>query len=253
MGGVNLGGRTSWLRLLGSFFGLVVDVVLSRADERAAANRSVAWRVLADGTGTVDQEATRSDRRIADALNHADDVDCVRGTSSGFAERRPGSREMADKAALAVIVQLPQDSTGGLSEEAVVDVARAVAVTFCGLGDRHQASHADGPILTAVTECDLAKNHQRTQRTLGHVVGGWHLWIIQKHEPLVLMLQNFLMQCEGFFVAYTKGDQLLQTFSKPDLFGDLLSRSEFAVAAKTMKATYVLHELANRLEECEVC
>ena len=84
MGGVNLGGRTSWLRLLG-FLGLVVDVVLSRADRRAAANRSVAWRVLADGTGTVDQEAAGSDRRIADALNHADDVDCVRGTSAGFA------------------------------------------------------------------------------------------------------------------------------------------------------------------------
>ena len=166
-----VGGCTLWLRLLG-FLGLVVDVVLSRAEKRAAANRSVAWRVLADGTGNVDQEAAGSDRRIADALNYADGVDRVHGTSSGFVERRAGSRKMADKAASAVIVELPQDSTGRLSEEAIVDVARAVTVTFCGLGHGHQASHADGPSLAAGAERDLAKHHQRTQRAFGHVVGG---------------------------------------------------------------------------------
>ena len=61
---------------------MVVDAVLSRADKRAAANRSEEWRVLADGTGNVDQEAAGSDRRIADALNHADGVDHVGGTST---------------------------------------------------------------------------------------------------------------------------------------------------------------------------
>jgi hypothetical protein len=80
MGGI-VGGWTSWLRLL-RFLGLVVDVVLPRADNRAAANRSVAWRVLAHGTGNVDQEAAGSDRRITDALNHADGVERVRGTST---------------------------------------------------------------------------------------------------------------------------------------------------------------------------
>ena len=79
MGGRVVGGCTLWLKLLGSFFGLVVDVVLSRADRRAAANRSVAWQVLADGMGNVDQEAAGSDRGIADALNHADGVERVRG------------------------------------------------------------------------------------------------------------------------------------------------------------------------------
>ena len=60
----------------------MVDVVLPRAGNRAAANRSEAWRVLADGAGNVDQEAAGSDRRIADALNHADGVERVRGTST---------------------------------------------------------------------------------------------------------------------------------------------------------------------------
>ena len=78
MGGI-VGGCTSWLGLVG-LFGMVVDAVLSRADKRAAANRSEAWRVLADGTGNVDQEAAGSDRRIADALNHADGVERVRGS-----------------------------------------------------------------------------------------------------------------------------------------------------------------------------
>jgi len=76
-----VGGCTSWLGLVG-FLGFVVDAVLSRADNRAAANRGVAWRVLADGTGNVDQEAAGSDRRIAGALNHPDGVDRVRGTST---------------------------------------------------------------------------------------------------------------------------------------------------------------------------
>ena len=57
-------------------------MVLSTADNRAAANRSVAWQVLADGMGNVDQEAAGSDRRIADALNHADGVERIRGTST---------------------------------------------------------------------------------------------------------------------------------------------------------------------------
>ena len=160
---------------------------------------------------------------------------------------------MADKAASAVVVESPQNSAGRLSEEAIVDVARAVAVTFCGFGDRHQASHADGSCFAAVTERDLAKHHQRTQRAFGQIVGGWHLWIIQKHEPLVLMLQNSLLQCECLFVTHLIRNQLLQAFSQPDLLRDLLSLSEFTVAAKTMKATTVLHELANSLEECEVC
>ena len=51
---------------------------------------------------------------------------------------------MADKAASAVVVESPQDSAGRLSEEAIVDVARAVTVTFCGLGDGHYSFHADG-------------------------------------------------------------------------------------------------------------
>ena len=70
---------------------------------------------------------------------------------------------MADKAASAVVVELPQNSAGRLSEEAIVDVARAVAVTFCGFGDRHQASHSDGSCFAAVTERDLAKHHQRRE------------------------------------------------------------------------------------------
>ncbi len=59
------------------------------------------------------------------------------------------------------------------------------------------------------------------------------------------MLQNSLLQCESFFVSQWKRDQLRQAFSQPDLFFDLLSLREFAIAAKTMKATSVLHELAN--------
>gem|GEM_PF-6673072 len=50
-------------------------------------------------------------------------------------------------------------------------------------------------------------------------------------------------------MTYTKDHQLLQTFAQPDLFFDLLSLREFAIAAKTMKATSVLHELANGFEE----
>ena len=154
---------------------------------------------------------------------------------------------------LTIIVELSQDSTGWLSEESIVDVARAVTVAFRGLGDCHQSAHANGTRVTAMTEGDLAKNHQWPQRAFGHVVRGWHQRIIQKHEPLVLMLQNSLLQCECLFVTHLIRNQLLQAFSQPDLLRDLLSRSEFAVAAKTMKATTVLHELANSLEECEVC
>ncbi len=84
------GGCTLRLRLLG-FLGLVVDVVLSRPDKRAAANRSESWQVLADGTGSVDQEAVGSDRRIADALNHAYDVDHASGTSTMLARDRAQS------------------------------------------------------------------------------------------------------------------------------------------------------------------
>ena len=58
---------------------------------------------------------------------------------------------MADKAASAVIVELPQDSTGRLSEEAIVDVARAVTVTSCGIGHGHHPCHADGPIIAALS------------------------------------------------------------------------------------------------------
>jgi hypothetical protein len=127
-----------------------------------------------------------------------------------------------------------------------------VPVTFRGLGHGHQASHSNGSRFAVVTERDLAKNHQRPQRTLGHVVRGRNTRIIQKHEPLVLMLQNSLLQCESFFVTYTKDHQLLQTFAQPDLFCDLLSRSEFALRPQSMKATSVVHELANGLEESEV-
>jgi len=67
-----------------------------------------------------------------------------------------------------------------------------VTVTFRGLGHSHQASHSNGARFAAVTERNLAKNHQRPQRTLGHVVRGRNTRIIQKHEPLVLMLQNSL-------------------------------------------------------------
>jgi hypothetical protein len=127
-----------------------------------------------------------------------------------------------------------------------------VTVTFRGLGHGHQASHSNSSRFAAVAERDLAKNQQRPQRTLGHVVRGRNTRIVQKHEPLVLMLQNSLLQCESFFVTYTKDHQFLQTFAQPDLFFDLLSLREFASAAKTMKATSVLHELANGLEESEV-
>ena len=149
---------------------------------------------------------------------------------------------------LTIIVELSQDSTGWLSEESIVDVARAVTVAFRGLGDCHQSAHANGTRVTAMTEGDLAKNHQWPQRAFGHVVRGWHQRIIQKHEPLVLMLQNSLLQCECFFVSQWKSDQLRQAFSQPELFFDLLSLREFALLPQSMKATSVVHELANGLE-----
>jgi hypothetical protein len=43
-----------------------------------------------------------------------------------------------------------------LSEEAIVDIAWAVTVTFRGLGHGHQASHSDSSRFAAVTERDLA-------------------------------------------------------------------------------------------------
>ena len=59
-----------------------------------------------------------------------------------------------------VIVKSSQDSTGRLSEESIIDIARAMTVTFRGLSDRHQSPHSDGPRVTAMTERDLAKNDQ---------------------------------------------------------------------------------------------
>ena len=170
----------------------------------ASANRNSAWRVLADESGN-DRPGSGRERSTN------------RRRCEPRRRRRPGSREMADKSASAVIVESPQNSTGRLSEEAIVDVARAVAVTFRGLGDRHQATQLYGTRTAAMTKFDLAKNHQRLQRPFGHVVGGWHLRIIHKHEPLMLMFQNLLLQSHSFFMAHRKGDQLLQAFSQPDL------------------------------------
>ena len=70
-----------------------------------------------------------------------------------------------------------------LNEEAIVDVARAVTVTFCGFSARHQASHSNGSRFAAVTECDLAKNHQRTQRTFGHIAGWLFWWVAPVVHP----------------------------------------------------------------------
>ena len=64
-----------------------------------------------------------------------------------------------------IIVESPQNSTGRLSEEAIVDIARAVSVTFRGLSHSHQASHSNGSRFAAVIECDPAKNHKGPQRT----------------------------------------------------------------------------------------
>ena len=151
-----------------------------------------------------------------------------------------------------VIIELSQDSTGRLSEVSIVDVARAVTVSFCGLCDGHQSPHSHGTRVTAMTECDLAKQHQRTQRAFGHVVGGRHASVVQKHEPFMLMPQNSLLQSHSLFVSHRKSDQLLQAFSQPDLLCCLLSFSEFTVLAKAMKFTSVSHELANGREEAEV-
>ena len=153
---------------------------------------------------------------------------------------------------LTIIVELSQDSTGWLSDESIVDVARAVTVAFRGLGDCHQSAHANGTRVTAMTEGDLAKNHQWPQRAFGHVVRGWHQRIIQKHEPLVLMLQNSLLQSHGLFVSHRKNDQLLQAFSQPELLCCLLSLSKFTALAKAMKFTPGSHELTNGVEETEV-
>ena len=67
------------------------------------------------------------------------------------------------------------------------------------------------------------------------------------------MLQNSLLQSHCFFVTHRESHQLQQAFSQPDLFGGLLSLSEFTVLAKAMKATPVPHELANGFKETEVC
>ena len=63
-----------------------------------------------------------------------------------------------------IIVESPQNSTGRLSEEAIVDIARAVSVTFRGLSHSHQASHSNGSRFAAVTERDPAKNPKGPQR-----------------------------------------------------------------------------------------
>ena len=115
-----------------------------------------------------------------------------------------------------VIIELSQDSTGGMSEESIGDVARAVTVSFCGLCDGHQSPHSHGTRVTAMTECDLAKQHQRTQLAFGHVGGGRHASVVQKHEPFMLMPQNSLLQSHSLFVSHRKSDQLLQAFSQPE-------------------------------------
>lgn len=140
---------------------------------------------------------------------------------------------------LTVIVESPQNSTRWLSEESIVDVARALTVSFRGLSDGHQMSHPDGPRVTAMTERDLAKNDQWSQRAFGHIVGGRHARIVQKHEPLVLILQNSLLQCERFFMSHRIRHHLFQAFSQPDCLRGLLSIREFTIAAKSMKATAV--------------
>ncbi len=48
-----------------------------------------------------------------------------------------------------VIIELSQDSTGRLSEESIVDVARAVTVSFCDLCEGHQSPHSHGTRVTA--------------------------------------------------------------------------------------------------------
>lgn len=157
------------------------------------------------------------------------------------------------EAVSAVVIQLSQYTARRLREEPVVDVARAVTVTFRGLGDRHQASHARGTSMTAMPKRDLAKNDQRPQRSFGLIVRWRHAGIIQKHQPLVLMFHNSLLQCHCFFMTDRKSDQLQQSFSQPDFFGFLLSQSEFTILPKTMKATPVSDELPNGLEVREVC
>ena len=153
----------------------------------------------------------------------------------------------------AVIVQSSQHATRRLSEETVVDVARAVTVTFRGLSNRHQPSHSHGTRITAMTKRNLAKNDQGTQRSFGLIVCRRHTRIIQKDKPLVLMLQNSLLQCHCFSMTDWKSDQLQQSFSQPYLFGFLLGLRELSLLAQAMKATSFSNELPNGVEERKVC
>ncbi len=74
------------------------------------------------------------------------------------------------------------------SEESAVDVAGTVTAPFRRFGDCHQRCHASRARFAAMTKCDLAKYDQWSQCPFGKIVRGRHTAVIQKHEPVVLML-----------------------------------------------------------------
>ena len=150
-----------------------------------------------------------------------------------------------------VVVQLPQDPGRRLSEQAIVDVARAMSVAFCSFGHRHQSSHSRCSRMTAMIKLDVAKHDQRTQRPFGQIIRRRDKRIIQKDEPLVLVLHNSLLQSQRLFVAHRKCGQLQQAFLQPDFFGCLLGLTRLSLVAQAMKATAVSDELANSVEDPE--
>jgi len=91
--------------------------------------------------------------------------------------------------------------------QTVKDIRRPALVPLGRLLDRHQRRHPLGSRWAAVAEGDLAKYHQRPQRTLGQIVGRWNSGIIQKDQPLAGMFANPALQRERFLMVQRAGFQ----------------------------------------------
>ena len=114
---------------------------------------------------------------------------------------------------------------------------------------RHQIGHPLATFECAMSECDLAKNHQWPQSLLGQVVRRWDTSVIDKDQPLTSIRNDSPLQGQRFPVGQVPLFQPQQLRTQPGfLCGNLIGVEETS-ATLAMKVATTFDENLDRFEE----